>query len=320
MEMNDELLIKFLLKETSADENTNVQNWLTQREENLIQFAAIEKIWNSSKKLAIESDIDTTQAWEKFKNKANNQPIAAPIVKPLRGKYTWLRIAAVLVFAIGAWSVYSLFGPSNYTNLASKNEIINQTLPDGSELTINKNSQLSYAGNFEDNRKVKLKKGEVFFNVAHDKGHPFVIEIADVAVEVVGTSFNIKHLKEETEVVVETGVVKVKMGNQELELIKGERLIINASTKQLEKQQNTNQLYSYYRTKLFVANNTPLPELIETLNEAYNSDIVLTDKAKDIKIYITLEYGSLNENLKNICEALGLKISRNQKQILLSYP
>jgi len=320
MEMNDELLIKFLLKETSEGENTIVEEWLSQSEENSAAFIAFEKIWKASKLLAVESDIDADQAWTKFKNKIDDQTSAKPIVKPLPKNYTWLKIAAVFLVAIGSWSIYNLFGPSSYTDLTSTNAVISKILPDGSELIINKNSQISYAGNFANNRKISLKKGEVFFKVAHDKSHPFVIEIANVAVEVVGTSFNIKHLKEETEVVVESGVVKVRLGKQELSLVKGERININPATKQLEKQKSTDVLYNYYRTQLFIANNTPLPELISILNEAYNSDIVLNDKLSNLKIYTTLEYGNLDENLRIICDALSLKITRNEKQILLSYP
>lgn len=316
--MNDELLIKFLLKETSADENNIVQNWLMESEASAVRFAEFEKIWVASKTLKEQTNIDTEEAWRRFKHKADNPVLTTLIVKPLKRNYAWLKIAAVLVLAIGAWATYSLFGPSNYTDLIARDEVTQQLLPDGSELTINKNTQISYAGNFENNRSLKLKKGEVFFNVKPDKKHPFVIEIADVEVEVVGTSFNIKRLNEETEVVVETGIVKVKLNGQEVQLVKGEKIQINATTKELIKLENTDQLYNYYRTKLFIANNVPLEKLISVLNEAYGSNVEFTDNVATLKFNSTLELSSLDSNLAIICDALNLKISRNQKQILLS--
>ena len=167
---------------------------------------------------------------------------------------------------------------------------------------------------------MRLEKGDVFFEVAHDRRNPFVIEIDKVNVQVVGTSFNIKHLKGETEIVVETGVVKVSLNNEEVSLIKGEKLLIDGKTKKMIKQQSTNQLYNYYRTKLFAAYNTPLSELIEILNEAYSSNVVLADPIKNLEFNSTLELNSsLDKNLELICETLGLKIIRNQKEILLSY-
>ena len=317
--MNDELLIKFLLKETSEDENTIVNDWLLASPANAAQLAQFEKIWNASKQLAATSQVDEEQAWLKFKAKADALPVAHTIVKPLKRNHLWLRVAAVLVLAFSAWSLYTIFGPSAYIEVVSSDQVLNKTLPDGSALTINKNTQISYANNFKKHRSVRLKEGDVFFDVAHDKQHPFVIDIDDVDVEVVGTSFNIKHRKDNTEIVVETGIVKVTLNDQEIRLVKGEKLLISPATKQLQKEQSTDQLYNYYRTKLFIANNTPLQKLTETLNEAYGSNIVVDDKVK-ITFTGPLELGNLDQNLKVICDALQLKITRNQKEILLSYP
>ena len=86
-----------------------------------------------------------------------------------------------------------------------------------------------------------------------------------------------------------------------------------------EKKKNEDNLHSYYRTQLFVTNNTPLPKLITTLNEAYDVEISLSDQAKDDRITTTLPFKfSLEKNLKTICETLDLKMKRNQNKILLS--
>lgn len=317
--MNDELLIKFLLKETSAEENNLVNQWLAVSEENANYFAQLERLWQASGNLAPKEEVDVEAAWLKFKAKADALPLQQePIVKPLKRNYAWLRIAAVLVLAIGAWAVYSLLQPA-YIQLSPSAQVLNTTLPDGSELTINKNTALSYARNFENNRNVKLEHGEAFFKVAHDKTKPFIINSGEVAIQVVGTSFNVKHLTEhQTEVVVESGIVKVSFGKEEVTLVKGERIWIGPETKELAKKVSLDQLYSYYRTGVFVANKTPLPALVDILNEAYGSQVLVDDEAKDLTFTAPLEYGSLEANLNIIKKTLDLKISRNQKQILLS--
>jgi len=317
--MNDELLIKFLLKETSSEEHTMVQNWLLD-EGNATYFAQFERIWNASEDLIEPNPIHVDDEWLKFKAKTAASIKAEPVGRPLKRNYTWIGIAAALVIAIGTWSIFSLFGLNGYTELASHDEVITKVLPDGSELTINKNTEMSYASNFKRHRKIQLNKGDVFFNIAHDKQNPFVIEIDKINVRVVGTSFNVKHLKNETEVVVESGIVKVSLNNQQIELVKGERVLISPDTKKLMKERSNDQLYNYYRTKLFIAVNTPLSELIEILNEAYGSNVVIADDAKQDLFNSTLELNaSLEENLKVICGAMNLKISRNQQEILLAY-
>ena len=231
----------------------------------------------------------------------------------------WLKVAAVLFIAVGGWLLYNLYAPGHYTELTASNEVRTENLPDGSELTLNKHSKISYSGNFKNNRKLKMEEGDVFFEVAKDKIHPFVIDIGKVSVEVVGTSFNIRHLKNDTEVNVETGVVKVRIANEEIKLYKGEKILITGNTHQLEKEQSTDQLYNYYRTNLFQANNIALSKLVKTLNEAYHSNIILDEKVKGLTISTTLKFGSLDQNLQIICDTFNLKLSRNSNNILLSY-
>lgn len=317
--MNDELLIKFLLKETSEEENAEVQNWIAFSADNTTYFTQLSKIWNASGDIKEDTVLDESEAWLKFKSKADQIPVKKQVVVKQLKQSIWLKIAALFVLGLSIWTVYSLFGNSTYQDVFSGDKVISQILPDGSELTINKNSEISFAKNFKSNRSIHLKKGDVFFNVAHDKNNPFVIEIDEVSVKVVGTSFNIKHLKDETEIIVESGIVKVNLGAEEIELIKGERIRIQAGAKKLIKKQSDNQLYNYYRTKLFVAQDTPMSELIAILNEAYGGNVVLADDVKDSRIFITLELDSLEKNLKYICDVMKLKISRNQHEILLSY-
>lgn len=310
-QMNDEMLIRFLLKESSSTEQVIVQDWLSSSTANASYFAQLEKIWQTSKDLQVLHEVDVEAAWMKFKGKT----IAQVKVRPL---FTWLRIAAALLIAIGTWAVYGVFAPTKYTDLVTNGQVLSQRLPDGSALTLNKFSQVSYASDFKDRRSIKLNAGEVFFNVAKDKDKPFVVNIDEIAVEVVGTSFNVKHLDQQTEVMVESGVVKISLRDEEITLYKGESITLNAQTKHLQKNKTTDQLYNYYHSQLFITDNTPLPKLITTLNAAYGSAIKLDPAIQHLTISTTLKYNSLAINLKIICETLDLKITRNQKEILLS--
>ncbi|SMC95758.1 FecR family protein [Pedobacter africanus] len=318
--MTDELLIKFLLNETSEEESITVQTWLDASASNKSYFEQFEKIWNSSKKLSANSSVDENEAWGRFKQRAAQQTINQPIVRPLKPAYKWLRIAAVLVLIAAAWSAYNLLSPVSYKPLSAGNAVTREILPDGSELTLNKNARLSYASNFKRNRNIHFQKGEVFFSVAHDKSRPFVIEIDKIAVLVVGTSFNIKHLTDLTEVIVETGIVKVSRGSEEITLRKGEKVLIRNGNDELIKEQNQDELYNYYRTNKFVLNGTTLPRAVEILNEAYHAQIIIHDPSiKKETIFTTLKADTtLEANLKTICSTLDLKFVRNEQQILLS--
>jgi len=65
-------------------------------------------------------------------------------------------------------------------------------LPDGSKIKLNAISSLKYPTSFSSaaERSVELK-GEAYFEVAKDKGHPFKVKTNSQEVEVLGTHFNI---------------------------------------------------------------------------------------------------------------------------------
>ncbi|MCX2449898.1 FecR domain-containing protein [Pedobacter sp. PLR] len=327
--MTDELLIKFLLKETSEEETTAIEKWLAADPANVSAFLELEKIWESSQLLAPKSPVNEELAWLSFKEKLNKKEKVGLLqhksavpdqnVVSLQRKYTWINVAAVFILALGAWVFYKVLTPAQYMDLAANQEVITQKLPDGSELTLNKKSALSYASDFKTDRSVRLDSGEVFFNVAPDKSHPFIIEVDQVSVKVVGTSFNVKHKNQQTEVIVETGIVKVSLKGETINLVAGERVLINSSSEKLLKERNQDQLYNYYRTRTFVLKNTPLWKFSEVLNQAYDVKITVDPAIKNLTLSTTLKLNeTLDYNLGIICQTLNLTYSSKGKEILLT--
>jgi len=91
-------------------------------------------------------------------------------------------------------------------------EIRDVTLPDGTVVTLGAKSRIDYR--FEDGlRKVVLKEGEAFFDVAPDKSHPFYVQAGDRLVRVVGTRFDVRQSSEAVMVSVVEGVVEVIKAN-----------------------------------------------------------------------------------------------------------
>ena len=83
------------------------------------------------------------------------------------------------------------------------------SLPDGSKIYLNRNSEFSYRKNFgKHGRNVKLT-GEAFFEISPDVSKPFIIDAGKAKVKVVGTSFNVitNNRESAVEVFVKTGKV-----------------------------------------------------------------------------------------------------------------
>ena len=87
-------------------------------------------------------------------------------------------------------------------------EIRTVALEDGSKLQINGGSTLSVK--LERGRRlVRMDQAEAVFDVAHDADRPFLIDVGESQVRVVGTAFNIRRSAQDTEISVLRGVVEV---------------------------------------------------------------------------------------------------------------
>ena len=273
----------------------------------------MKKIWDDSRQLAATSTVNEDQAWQKFQKRVHKTPIR-------RSNWTLARIAAsfIIVAGLGFLAYLLLNDPVEQVAVVAQQEVLIDTIPDGSVVTLNKSSSLSYPSKFNKGSRNVVLKGEAFFNVVPDKKKPFIVTVNDLQVTVVGTSFNIKSLNGITEVVVETGTVRISRAQNAIELRANEKLIVNASDSVLEKEEVEDQLYKYYRTKEFVCDETPLWKLVQVINEAYNSKVVIGNPAiRDMSITTTFHNESLEQVLNVIGITFNIKVSKEGDSFIL---
>lgn len=95
--------------------------------------------------------------------------------------------------------------------LASKPQILTNeqlTLPDGSLVELKDGSRVEAVFS-ESERRVRLLAGEAYFTVAKEAERPFIVEADGVAVQAVGTVFNVRCDRASVEVLVTEGKVQV---------------------------------------------------------------------------------------------------------------
>lgn len=99
------------------------------------------------------------------------------------------------------------YEPSFYaTQIGGQQDI---TLSDGSVVKLNTNTEVEVDFNAK-RRKIRLIKGEAFFQVAHNPNRPFLVYAGDKVVRAVGTAFIVRNLTEKFEVTVTEGRVELK--------------------------------------------------------------------------------------------------------------
>ncbi|RKR04970.1 FecR family protein [Flavobacterium sp. 90] len=320
MNMNDDLLVKYLVGETDPDENATVEIWLKADEKNQNYYNDFKKIWDDSLVLAQNTTVDENAAWKRLQNRIQEKDV--PVNSLKKSSFNWLQIAAsvLLISTLGGlgYSYFENKSANTLITIHATSTTLNDTLPDGTTITLNKNSSLTYTQKFKGNTRPVTLKGEAFFNVSPDKSKPFIITINDVTVQVVGTSFNVKHKNGKTTVDVETGIVKVSKNKDQVELKHGEKVIISDPNLKLLKSISKGRLYNYYRNKELVCDQTPLQELVEALNEIYNVNISIKNPELQEKPITTIfKDQSLDQILEVIQETFVIEIERKNNQILL---
>lgn len=317
----DDLLVKHLTGEATEADRREVQQWLAWDEQNRRYFDHFRLIWEESENLAANTEVDEEAAWERFQHRARQQAATPPArVFPMNNPL--MRAAAIAAIFIGiAVLTFYLFhnNPGHVIELATiqaADSVKTNALPDGSEVVLNKQSQLSYPKEFTGDKRPIQLNGEAFFKVQPNKAKPFVVKTNNVTITVLGTSFNVRSRGDSTEVIVETGVVQVTNDENTITLTAGEKAIVYQNS--LQKLASTDKLYNYYRSKKFVCENTPLWKLVEKVNEAYDTNIVIeTPALRDRRIDVTFDEESLDGILTVMRETLEFSVVKEKGQIIL---
>jgi transmembrane sensor len=324
LHISDDLLVKYMLDEAMPDEQLLVREWLQSDAANRKYYEHFKTIWNESKTLAANITVDEKAAWQNFKSRIQTRTEKKKARTILLSSTRKIQAAAaVLVFVIGGWFVYNTLHQPATTAMVHKQTYLNtavDTLSDGSVVTLNKNTVLNYPTAFKGKTRTVQLKGEAFFAVAHNKAKPFIVQADKISITVVGTAFNVKNYDSSIRVIVESGIVQVSNAKQTVLLHKGEQLLMRNNNAMFEKSTVKDSLYNYYRTKEIICNNTPLPLVIATINEAFNTHIVLgNDTLKKLQLSTTFKNEDLQTVISIIQQTFGLSVKQQGDSTILNF-
>ena len=188
--------------------------------------------------------INTDSAWSKFQGRIDT----TQVIK-LEPRFNWkyaIRIAAVVAILFGGvWVLRNGSDIPVENQLLASNEIVNFTFSDSSQIVLNKNAEITYPEKFEGKeRKVKLS-GEAHFKITPDKEKPFIIEVDQAMVKVLGTSFIVKEMKEDSmvKVMVESGKVQFMYKKEKVILTKGMSASLDLRTEKIQLNQKFDDLF-----------------------------------------------------------------------------
>lgn len=238
--------------------------------------------------------------------------------------------AAAVIVIVGSIVLLHYLGVSDVrikTGYGQKRAI---TLPDGSQVVLNANSEVRYTNRPEKTapREVWIN-GEAWFNVVHlnKSGTPvlpaerFIVHLPAMNVEVLGTTFTINTRRNQDQVVLQSGQVKVEVQTEPtpVYLKPGELVKYNKDSKVLSKATTNPADCSLWKENRLKFDNTPLRDVIQLIEDDYGYKVAVTDSTiLDRTLGGTLS--SENEQIlfRALENMLDVKITVNNKTVTIS--
>lgn len=192
----------------------------------------------------------------------------------------WKWAAAIVLPICIAFFTYYLVDSSQTVGApfivkADKGDKATIELPDGTNVVLNSASQLNYLNNFGENvRRVQLN-GEAYFKVAHDEKHAFIVQVGDLEVKVLGTSFNVSAYEDAKDVTVVLLEGKVGVYAQKMSHIMkpGDKIEYNKATHKITATRVHPSDYIEWTKGNIYFEKESLENIMKTLSRIYDVEI-----------------------------------------------
>ena len=278
--------------------------------------------------------------------------------RSLLSKSIWLRISvlttsAAIFILVATWLLrpQNSIAPATYHALveSDKREMaekenrtekpIRVALPDGSTITLQPRSSVSYPKEFDGRKEREVYlSGEAFFNVKKNPERPFFVYANELVTKVLGTSFSVKAYEDsgQLEVVVKTGKVSVftrKSHSKESEdcISETEQTILTPNQKVLYSRSEERMKKMLVDFPEVIASSdpavapiasfqdAPVSKIFANLEAAYGIDIVYDENLMgDCLLTASFSNESLYDKIDLICKGIEAEFKVMDSKIQIS--
>lgn len=188
--------------------------------------------------------------------------------------------SVVCIVLLLQWKSPSRIGTSTtYTTRTGQRASL--ILPDGTRATLAPRTTLRIINFGSRTRTVALDDGEAYFDVTHSTGAPFIVHAGNVATRVIGTTFLVRHYRDDpgVRVLVTSGKVNVATvlpRHAEMTLTAGNVVDVRDSVATVRTVENGNGETEWVHDNL-VFTNVPVADVLKTLHRWYGYEFRVDD-------------------------------------------
>lgn len=267
----------------------------------------------------------------------------------------WFRVAAILVIVSGMSWLFFQYGrgkaeqydflaesriPKSVEKINNSDQPIKVSLSDGSVITLQPKSGLSYPEAFAGDKREVYLVGEARFDVSKDARKPFIVHSNELETKVLGTSFSVRAFKNDRDITVRVYSGKVSVlarketpkneqrffnQNRGVILTPNQMAIFDREPERLTKTLVENPVIIRPSAEKnsdinnFIFNNTPVEQVFKILEKSYGVTIVY-DREVLSNCTVTAPLGNetLYEKLDLVCKVIRANYDVVDAQIIIS--
>lgn len=222
----------------------------------------------------------------------------------------WMAAATVaMLIAMSGW-LYNIVSDSEPAFIVASNNtgiVQKVTLPDGTIINLNTCSRLTYPESFSGKSREVFLDGEAYFDVAHDKRHPFIVRAGELKIRVLGTKFNVNAstlVPQITATLIE-GSIEAVTGKKNILMKPNQQLKYDTSSGRVSLTELTNASREIRWTQnAWVLSDTPLLDICQRLEQQFNIKIIIMNDELIGKSFTGEFY--TNESLESILKTMQI--------------
>lgn len=240
-------------------------------------------------------------------------------------------IGLLLVF-YASYFIWSGFRYETYQTAYGETRTI--ILPDSSVVTLNANTLLKVPVQWSEQQEREVwLEGEAYFEVqklmmsekaddTFQKNAPvpakFIVHTDNLQVEVLGTKFNVNTRRHKTQVVLNSGKVKLKSRKHEIRLEPGELAELSEALPVFTKRTVDTEPYSLWKENKLVCDGTTLGEIAKDMQDRFGVEVVLIgDRLAGIEASGTIPMDDINIFITVLKKSIGLDITKEGNRVLI---
>jgi len=240
-------------------------------------------------------------------------------------RFSWIAACLACTLLIAGLALYTGSPPEMIVQETPFGKIRTVALPDGSTVTLNGNSKITYKNDWNSSGKRYLElEGEAFFKVMKTADQrKFTVKMRNAGeIEVLGTEFNVNHRPSGSRIVLRSGSIRLhpEDNTNKAVIMKPGQLveIRNKKPKFTDKLVNP-AVYDTWTKRKLVFENTTFKEIAAMLKETYDLDVTVSNpELLEKTISGTAPINDIDIFLKALSGSFDLKINRNQNKITIT--